>query len=931
MPQTDIIIKLGGAQAKTIRAKASALDALAMSVGKVKAAFTGAPFQQATQGMQGFNQQIRKATTGAKSYGRQVQKAGERTDRFGTRIKGAGNALDNFGTLFRRMVRIMAAFFIISAITRLVREFVTTIATAPMQMELWTKQLIVLSKNATLAAERLELLKRVAIETPLELPDLFQGLTTLQAFSVEISERTIPLITDLAAVSGRTFREVAEVIGKVIAGSPTAITRSLPTLAIDPNEFKRVAAELGSRSEALWQIISGKFEGFAKESATTVIGVLSNIKDAWFVIMADIGEGALGPLRKAIQSIMDYLEELRHSPARLKKIENQVRLITDSLVEFAKSIVRGAQAVGRIVEFMGGFRVVLGTIIFLLGQRVLAGFARVVAGWVGPLRGATRAMTLLNIQMSLWLIAANAAIALLAGLLLSKYAAWKDAMRSARLEQVELNDELGRMNRTLERNIDLVDAATVARQGARVHGAGVAFPFSTYGKVTARQMFFGETDLGEEMKNQFDEARKIAMEFGSDDELRRLFERTTVAMGQAALFMGPEKDFQNLFDQLKSALMAKGTEMIGLAKTLRERAGRVIDVPAVGEGEEDEVDRLKEFFDFWKSRFEPFKTQFDLIQGKFDAGLITREAARNQIVRLKELLEVMRRALLLDPDPLMQQVALMLSPTIANLDSFIGDLDSEITDAFRERLTEIKLKISLGLDPEAATAALMKLKEEIVAMMENLGDDLTPEMEKVFQTLLSGINSALESLKPDDLGQAFAQAITQIIKQGSDAVADAIAAMFTPEMGLSLTQAMGQMFAGMLNVMGDSMIQIGIAMLTLQKALANITSPVGAAALIAGGILLKAMAASIGAKMGDAAQGGSSSGGGAAGTINYPQFSAGAYGDKRSWYVEIHAMDAQSFEDTIARNPAAFGRQIAVIAREDKATGGQAYGAFQPA
>jgi len=554
MPSTDIIINLGGSATKTIQARATALDRLAASATRVKAAFTGGPFGQASSGMKSLNTEMRKATTNTKRFSRGVTQAGQRTDRFGTKIKGAGNALDNFGTLFRRMVRIMSAFFIISVVTRLVREFVTTLLRAPMQMELWNKQLVVLSKNATLAATRLELLKRVAVETPLELPDLFEGLTTLQAFAVEVSERTIPLITDLAAVSGRTFREAAEIVGKVIAGSPTAITRSLPTVAINPMEFKALAAELGSRSEALFQIIEEKFKGFAKESATTVIGVLSNIKDAWFNIMASIGEGAMMPMRDALQDVMDWLIKLYQSPARLEALKNQIRLIVDELVTFIRSLIAGGIKVRDFVAHLGGFRVVLSTLVVLLAMKSLAMFARLIAGWVGPLRGATTAMTLLNIQMSLWLFAANAAIVLLGGLLVAKYSAWKDSMRQARLEQIELNDELGRMNRALERNIDLVDAATVARQGARIKSLGTGFEFGTSG-ATAMEVYRGRTDLGATLAQQLAEARKIANEFGAGP-LKTLVDATTIAMGQAVFGGGTDKAFTDLFVQIKPALMA---------------------------------------------------------------------------------------------------------------------------------------------------------------------------------------------------------------------------------------------------------------------------------------------------------------------------------------------------------------------------------------
>jgi len=244
---------------------------------------------------------------------------------------------------------------------------------APAKMELWNTQLRVLSGSATLAAQRMDLLKDVAIETPLELPDLLEGLTSLEAFHVEISERTIPLMTDLAAVANRSFAEVAQVLGKVIAGSPQAITRSLPVLAIDPFEFKALAKELGSKSEALWQIIKRDFEGFAKESALTVIGVFSNIKDSIFVIMSEMGEGTMDAMRDVLQGTMDWLEVLRHSPERLEELRNKVRLATDTVVQMGTALVDGAVFVSNLTKAVGGLVTILKVLAAIMVLRVAQG------------------------------------------------------------------------------------------------------------------------------------------------------------------------------------------------------------------------------------------------------------------------------------------------------------------------------------------------------------------------------------------------------------------------------------------------------------------------------------------------------------------------------------------------------------------------------
>jgi len=179
--RAEIHIRLGGSSAATINKRATALSSLAKSVTQLSAAAKKMP----------------NVSTAANQYAAGLTKASKATKTMTRDAHAAGNALDNFGTLFARMVRIMAAFAIITAVVTAIRELVTLLVAAPAQLELWNAQLVTLSGSATIAAEKLELLKTVAIETPLELPDLFQGLTTLRAFNVEMSDRTLPLILTL--------------------------------------------------------------------------------------------------------------------------------------------------------------------------------------------------------------------------------------------------------------------------------------------------------------------------------------------------------------------------------------------------------------------------------------------------------------------------------------------------------------------------------------------------------------------------------------------------------------------------------------------------------------------------------------------------------------------------------------------------------------
>lgn len=838
----DIEITIRGSSAQTMQAKAAGLNALAASLVRVNAAVASA----SGGGLGGATQNITRfanATAGARAQ----------TDAFGTTIGGAGNALDNFGTLFTRMIRIMGAYFVITSVISLTKDFVMALASAPAKLELWNTQLRALIGNATTAGEKMALLKTVAIETPLELPDLVKGLVVLQAFRVEVSEHTLPLIADLAAVSGRTFEDVAEVIGKVIAGSAPAITRSLPTLGIDPNEFKKLAAELGSRSEAIFQIIGEKFGGFAKESSKTVIGVLSNIKDAFFVILADIGSGLLPLERQIFGGVFDSLQTLRGNQPALDAMRVSVRLVVDDFVKGVKAAIAFAQSIGKVTEAFGGLKSILEVIAGMWLGRLIAGIVMAIAEtnpWVIALTSVAGIMMVLN----------------------NRIGEHAGENQRAVVAQTMFAESLQRTNDLYRQNVNLVDAAIAKQQAMTLTGmVGSADQLLSHigiGDVSGVDAFLNQMDrLSTSMGGPEHGGTVVA-------EMRQLMDM----MNNPGLRANQPQFLEGLATgmvRLMQALSGAAGRFGNIAKEAKAAADVMSAsfVPATGEiidtlkkvGDHDITDILKNMREqFFEDRFQQ---PADMIKARFDMGMMSKSQALESIKTMRAQLVTEAKSLLESQSPIDTAIGFKLIAKIENLDSFTNQLNKQVKDP---------------------------------------------------------VSDALES------------ALRQAIQNGADVLASALSEIFVPT-GMGIENAMKKAFAGIVNLLGDTLIHLGIAKLGFDALIRNIVNlvPGGGLAAIAAGVALKVFAGSVlnsmsGSMSGAGGKGGGSSYSGGGGSTSFAPFAPSASAQRGDVY-NINAVDAASLKQMADANPAAFAAAVQYVAQRDRDTGGSAFGVFKTA
>lgn len=193
------------------------------------------------------------------------------------------------------------------------------------QIEQYRTSLKVMMGDADLAEQRLQELVEFAATTPFELPQVIEAGNKLQALG-RYSKETLTALGDLASASGKPMEQALSAYAKMASGQKGIAVDMFRDLLITSNDwaeatgkgFKSSGESLATYSEmleALPKIIKDKgFAGMMEEQSKTLVGKLSNLKDATGQTFAEIGEQML-PLAKylldnvipAMQSFKDNL------------------------------------------------------------------------------------------------------------------------------------------------------------------------------------------------------------------------------------------------------------------------------------------------------------------------------------------------------------------------------------------------------------------------------------------------------------------------------------------------------------------------------------------------------------------------------------------------------------------------------------------------
>ncbi len=267
------------------------------------------------------------------------------------------------------------------------RESMLSFVDAASSMEIYRMQFETLYKSAEKARHVLDEIVLFAQKTPFELSDLIEAWKMLKSYGLEPSIRLMRAIGDATASLGGgkdTLEGIIRAIGQIYAKGKLSAEelmqlaeRGIPVYEILQEKLSLTREQIGNIGnagiealvaiEALMEGMEERFGGGMERLSQTMKGSLSNLRDFFFQLKADIGTRVMQAIRKDIQSLLRWLEHLK----KTGKYRRMVEGLSRGFYEFYR-IVRGvALAMWRLikpfVEFLSQHPKFTGFLIALVG------------------------------------------------------------------------------------------------------------------------------------------------------------------------------------------------------------------------------------------------------------------------------------------------------------------------------------------------------------------------------------------------------------------------------------------------------------------------------------------------------------------------------------------------------------------------------------
>ncbi|OYT70808.1 MAG: hypothetical protein CFK48_05515 [Armatimonadetes bacterium CP1_7O] len=182
---------------------------------------------------------------------------------------------------------------------------------------------VALTGSAAKAQERMQYLLRFAETSVFEFPDLVRVATQLEAFGLNI-QRILPLITQMAAAFGanrETLEMLANAFGRMAAGQFGEAMEAFRRVGISAGDLMAEGIRISTSGEiqssvrevfaAIERIAQARFGDVAAVMGATLAVQLSNLRDSFTRLLAEIGRAilpALAPIIERIQSVARFLE-----------------------------------------------------------------------------------------------------------------------------------------------------------------------------------------------------------------------------------------------------------------------------------------------------------------------------------------------------------------------------------------------------------------------------------------------------------------------------------------------------------------------------------------------------------------------------------------------------------------------------------------------
>jgi len=173
----------------------------------------------------------------------------------------------------------------------------------------------IMMKNVDKAKSRMKWLTEFEIRTPFNIKELIQGANLFEAFGL-FSKRTMEAAGDAASAFGKRIVDIVPVLAKLKSGiweteslALFGITREKMRdygLKFDPQGTLKSSGE--EAFVATIGMIEKQYGGMMAKVAKTWNGLLSTISSRWFMMWANMGQGALPYLKPVLSEIIGVFD-----------------------------------------------------------------------------------------------------------------------------------------------------------------------------------------------------------------------------------------------------------------------------------------------------------------------------------------------------------------------------------------------------------------------------------------------------------------------------------------------------------------------------------------------------------------------------------------------------------------------------------------------
>lgn len=255
-----------------------------------------------------FTTGIKNAVTGLKNLKNHTTNATGNLKKFGAQSKSTGDTLSG---LAKKVTGVVAAYAGFSQ----VKNFMSDCVTGVLELERANSRLGTLMMNVkgTTQAQVDEIIKygdALELVTTVEGDATVAGASQLATFQLQGStiKTLLPALQDLAvssygvSVSQEQMQSMANLVGKVMTGSTSALTR----YGVIMTDAQKSILQTGTESERaamLVEVLGQNFGGLAESMAKTPEGRIVQLRNAWGSVKDIVGYGVL----PAITSVVTFL------------------------------------------------------------------------------------------------------------------------------------------------------------------------------------------------------------------------------------------------------------------------------------------------------------------------------------------------------------------------------------------------------------------------------------------------------------------------------------------------------------------------------------------------------------------------------------------------------------------------------------------------